>query len=93
MFSSYCTLHPALQRTLIDIRDVWTRPGNMWAGFAFHGMPSMSRLHVCVELCLDPSDILMEICLLDGCTLFTGVPGRTKCLVAPVSAMASCLVI
>ena len=53
----------------------------------------MSRLHVCVELCLDPSDILMEICLLDGCTLFTGVPGRTKCLVAPVSAMASCLVI
>ena len=29
--------------------------------------------------------------LLAGCTFFTGFPGRTKYLVAPVSATASCL--
>ena len=63
----------------------------MCARFSFSGMPAMSRLHVCVDLCFDLSIILMDIGLLDVCTLFTGVPGRTKFLVAPVSDMASCL--
>ena len=39
-------------------------------------MTEMSRLHVCVELSFDPSGILMEIDLLAGCKLFTGVTGR-----------------
>ena len=56
-------------------------------------MPSVSRLPVCVDLSLDPSGILMEIGLLDGCIFFTGVPGSKEYPVAPVSAMASCLII
>ena len=35
----------------------------------------MSRLHVCVDLSLDPSEILIEIGFFSGCTFFTGVPG------------------
>ena len=56
-------------------------------------MTAMSRLHVCVDLSLDPSGKLIEIGLLAGCTFVTGVPGRTKFPVAPASATASCLVI
>ena len=33
----------------------------------------------------------MDICLLAGCTFFTGFPGSTKCPVDPVSSIASCL--
>ena len=91
MSSSYCTLHLVLHMMLIDIRDAWARPRTMCAHFFLSGIPSMYRLHVCVDLSFDPSGRLMEICLLDGCTFFTGITGRKKCLVAPVSAMASCL--
>ena len=93
MFSSYCTLHPALHRKLIDIRDVWARPGTMWAHFVSSGMPSMSRLHVCLYLSSDLSGRLMDICLLAYFTLFTVFPGRKKYPVFPASAMASCFVI
>ena len=93
MFSLYCTLHPALHRTLIDIMDAWARPGTMCSRFAFSGIPAMSMLHVCVDLSLDPSMRLTEIYLLAGCTFFTGVPGRKKCPVDSASTMASCLII
>ena len=93
MFSSYCNLHPASHKTSIDIRDAWARTGTMWESFAFSGVPSISRLYVCVDLSFDLSGILIVIGLIAGCTLFTGVTGRTKCLVAPASAMASCFVI
>ena len=76
MFSSYCTLHPESHRKLIDIRDVWARPGTMWTRFAFSGMPEIYRLRVCVDLIFDISGRFMEIGLLDGCTLFPGFPGR-----------------
>ena len=62
----------------------------MRARFAFSGMPAIPRLHVCVDLSFDQFGILTEIGLLAGCTLFTGVPGRTKFLVALVSGMAYC---
>ena len=51
----------------------------------------MSRSHVCVDLSLDPSGMLIDIGLISGCKLFTGVPGRTKFPVAPASAIASLL--
>ena len=47
--------------------------------------------YVCVDLSFDPYGRLMEIGLPDGCVFFTGVPGRTKCPVAQVSDMDSCL--
>ena len=53
----------------------------------------MCRLHVCVDLSLYPSGILMKIRLLAGCTLFTGIPSMTKFLVAPESNMVYCFVI
>ena len=76
MFSSYCNLNPVLHRIHIDIRDAWSRPGTMWSRFTFFGVLSMSRLHVCVDLSLDLSGRLMEICFIASCTLFTGLPGR-----------------
>ena len=93
MFSSYCTLHSTSHNTLVDMMDAWARPGTMWAHFDFSGMSSMSRLHVCVDLSLDPSGRLMEIGFLAGCRFFTGVPCKTKCSVAPESITTSCLVI
>ena len=91
MSISYCTLHPTSHRMLIDISDVWERPGTMCARFAFCGMSAMSRLDLCVDLSFDPSGRLMGIGFLAGCIFFTGVPGRMKYPVAPVSDIASCL--
>ena len=93
MFSLYFSLHTASHRKMIDIRYAWARPGTMWACFSFSGMPSMSRLHVFIDLGLDPSGILMEIGFLAGSTFFTGVTGSKKYPVAPASALTSCLVI
>ena len=59
--------------------------------FASYGIPAMSRLQVCVDFSFDPSGIFIEICVIAGCTFFTGVPGRKKCPVDPVSTMVSCL--
>ena len=56
---------------LIDTRDVWMRPGTISARFSFSGMTEMYRLHVCVDLSLDLSGILMEIGLLAGCTYWS----------------------
>ena len=63
----------------------------MCARFYSSGMPEMSMLQVCVVFIFDPPGILMEIGVLDGCTFFTGVPGRKKFDVAPVSTILSCL--
>ena len=71
MFSSYCNLHPALHRTLIDIMDAWSRPGTMLARLAFSGMPEIYRLHVCLDLIFDPSGRLTEIGFLAGFIFFT----------------------
>ena len=53
----------------------------------------MSRLHVCVDLSLDPSGRLIVIGLLDCCTFFTIVPGRKTFPVTPASDMAYLLVL
>ena len=91
MSSSYCILHPASHKTLIDISDAWAITGTSCARFASSGMPAMSRLLGCVGFSFVPSGRLIEKGVPDGCTFFTGVPGRTKCLVAPVPDMASSL--
>ena len=59
--------------------------------FASSGMPAISRLQVCVEFSFDPYGRLLEIGVLAGYTFFTEVHGRTKCPVALVSDMYSCL--
>ena len=64
MSSLYYTSHPASHMTLIDISDVWARPGMMRSHFTFSGIPEMYRLHLCVELSFDPSGRFMEIFLL-----------------------------
>ena len=66
MFSSYCNLHPAPHKTLIEIRDECDRPGTICARFDLSGMPSMYRSHVYVDLILDPSGRLIEIGLISG---------------------------
>ena len=68
---------------MIEIRDAYARPGTVCSRFSVSGMPSMSRLHVCVDLSLDLPEILIEIGLIAGCKLFTGVPGSKKCTVDP----------
>ena len=66
MFSLYCTFHPALHNTLIKIRDACHRPGIVCSRFSVYGIPSMSRLHVYVDLSLDPSGRLIDIGLITG---------------------------
>ena len=88
MYFSYRTLHPASHCTLIDIIDVWARPGTMCARCSLSGMPAISRLHVCVDLSFYLSGILMDIGLLYGYIFFSVVPFRKKIPVAPVSAMS-----
>ena len=46
---------------------------------------------MCVDFSFYPSGRFMEIVELSGCIFFTGLPGRKKFPVDPVSAMASCL--
>ena len=53
MFLSYCTLHPASHKTLIEIMDACDRHVTMCASVAVSGMPSIYRFHVCVDLSLD----------------------------------------
>ena len=89
MFSSYFTLHPTSHNTLVDMMYAWARPGTMWSHFDLSGVSEMSRLHVCVDLCLDPSGRLMEIVFIAGCKFFTGVPGKKKCSVSPESITTS----
>ena len=85
-------MHPASLKTLMDIRHACARPRTICASFAVSGMPSMSRLHVCVDLSLGLSGRLIVICFLSGFIFFTGCSVSKKCLVTPASAMASLLV-
>ena len=48
----------------------------------------MMILNVYVDLMILPSGRFIEIGLIVGNVSMTGVPGKTKCPVAPVSAMA-----
>ena len=63
-------------------------PGTMWAFRASLGSQGMARSHVWVDLICSPSGRLIVSGLVAGYTFSTGVPGRTKCPVAPASAMA-----
>ena len=52
------------------------------------GSYGMLFLHVCVDVITLPSGRLIKIGFNIGSTSITGVPGSTKCLVAPSSATA-----
>ena len=80
-------------KTLVDIRDMCARPGTMCARFFVSGINSRYRLHVFIDLSLDPSGILTVMDLISDCKFFTGIPGRTKFTVATASDIASLLVI
>ena len=54
-------------KNLVGIRALCVRSGNICASFASSGMLSMSRSHVCVDLSLDTSGMLVEIGLTAGC--------------------------
>ena len=46
-----------------------------------------------MDISLDPLGIFIKISFISGFKRITGVPGRTKCPVAPASAIASVFVI
>ena len=69
-------------------REVCANPGTMWALRASVGSQGMARSHVWVDLICSPSGRLIVSGLVAGRTFSTGVPGRTKCPVAPASAIA-----
>ena len=67
------------------MRDVYANPGTICALVALSGNHVMFILHVCVDLITLLLGRLIEIGLDVGNTSITGVPGETKCPVAPAS--------
>ena len=72
----------------MDTRDVWAKPGTIWASRAVAGSHGRLRRHVWVEAICVPSGRLMMSGVVAGVMFETGVPGKRKCPVAPASAMA-----
>jgi hypothetical protein len=69
-------------------RDACAKPGTIWALLrAFSGSQGTLRRHVCVDLIFSPSGRLMTRGVITGLMSVTGVPGNTKCPVAPASAI------
>ena len=60
----------------------------MCALVALSGSHGMLILHVCVDLMTPASGRQIEIGFFVGWMSMTGVPGKTKCPVAPASAIA-----
>ena len=85
---SYVTLYTASHNTTIDMSDVCDNSGTICALVALSGCHGMFILHVCVDLLALSPGSFIEIGLDVGIMSITGVPGKTKCHVAPVSAMA-----
>ena len=69
--------------------DVCAKPGTICALVASSGSQGMFKRQVWVDLMSSPSGRLMMRGFLAGCMSNTGAPGRTKCPVAPASAIAS----
>ena len=89
-FLSYVTLHCASHNTAIVMRDGCANPGTVFALVSLYVSHGMFVLHVCVDLITLPSGRFIEIGFDVGnnMPITTGVPGRTKYHVAPVSATA-----
>ena len=88
--ASYSTLHPASHRIVIYIytKHVWASPGTIWALVAASGSQEISIWRVCIYFICFPYGNLMHRGFFAGLIFLIGVPGRTKCPVAPASAMA-----
>ena len=72
----------------MDIRDACAKPGTMCTSFVSFGSHGMSGLQVCVDVRQSPSGRFILRGFRASLTFVTGVPGRTKCPVAPASATA-----
>lgn len=81
-------LQPASQNFLVATRDECANPGTMCASVMASGSHGISRLHVCVDLIMDPSGNLMESGEFVGLSFLTAAPFTRKCAVAPESKMA-----
>ena len=87
-FSLNLTSHPPLHNFFIDTRDECDSPGTTCASFASFGTDGIRNWHVCVLLSVVPFGISISIGCFAGWTSSIGAPGKIKCPVVPVSAMA-----
>ena len=87
---SKLTLHPALQNFLMEINDVWDRPGTICASVILSGNHGIFRLQACIDLICLPLGSRMQIGVVASCLLTIGAPATMKWPVAPESAMAYC---
>ncbi len=85
--SSKVTLHPALHRILMPIRDAIVIPG-MICPVNIVGRPGMVMSQMWVETTLLPLGKVMMIGWSARCKFLTGVPFIMMIEVAPMSAMA-----
>ena len=81
------TVHPALQRGQMPMRDAIVNDGTM-CPVKTVGRPGMWMSHMCVEYIFLPSGKLIVRGVRVTCLLSTGAPSMMKIDVAPVSAMA-----
>ena len=86
--SSYIAWRPASHNALMEMRDVWARPGTMCAWRAAFGNVGVSRRHVWVDLISFPSGKVIIRGAVAALMSVTGAPGSRKWPVAPASAMA-----
>ena len=84
---SKVTVHPALQRSQMPMRDAMVNNGTM-CPVKTVGRPWMLMSHMCVEYIFLPSGKLIVRGVLVTRLLSTGAPSMMKIDVAPVSTMA-----
>ncbi len=84
---SKVTVHPALQRGRMPMRDAMVNNGTMCPVKTI-GRPGMLMSHTCVEHIFLPSGKLIVRGVRVTCLLLTGAPSMMKIGIAPVSAMA-----
>ena len=84
----YTILYPLSQNLRAAISDEWDNLGIMWASVMCAGSHGMSRLHVCVDVRIFPSGMVMCSGVMAGLMLIVGAFSVRKWAVAPVSLMA-----
>ena len=84
------TVHPALQKFLVETSDECVNPGTMCASVIASGSRGMSKLHVCIDHIHFLFGRVMRIGWSAMRLFFTGAPSTKKCPVAPESDTACC---
>ena len=84
--SSNSTLHPALQRGRMPMRDATVNDGTIWPNKVV-GKPGMEMSHICDDLTFFPSGKFIVSGVVAIRLLTTSTPSMIKMDVAPVSAM------